>query len=566
MLKTFSGLAVVTLGAALTLQGCYRSVLEDRVGPDGGAGTDAGAGADARADAAADGAANAGPAAPLDFGADPSGAAALSTLSCPELTMPAASLTATVYVDANATGPEAGTKAAPFRTIAKAFGSAGPKGVIWVAAGMYPEQLIVPAKDLTLLGGFAPGFAGRTNACATVLEAPNANAPTFAAPSSVKSFTMEGLTVQKAMHAVFVLGDLKDPGTFTIARCVFQDNGSPERQGGAVVLDGVNARIFRSVFRNNRATKGAAVASNGKVTLTVDQNLFDHNLGYADHGGALYLSAQKTKISRNTFRSNATGVGIPGGGGWGGAVIVYSNSLTEIAKADFSFNVFTDNLAGIGGGVFVDDAAVVTMSHDLFYRNRSYPESGFLRGSAIYVDGTGFAEGGSTFTAEYLTVANNDYDDKGAPATSQAFGGNVYVEGFSKATFTNSIFWNNGANAFYVAGGPGTLLTVDNSIGASGCTTANAEQLIAADPSICAIGAGVFLPAAIDFGDEAADDYHEQSTAGRFSKGAWVLDAVTSPAIDRADPAAPVGSEPAPNGGRANLGAFAGTSEASKSP
>ena len=562
---TLLGLAVVALSATLTVGGCYRKVIEDGVGAEPGARTDADGGADAQGDGAR-GPEIAGPAAPLDFGTEPGGAAALSTLSCPELMMPAAALTATLYVDANATGAEAGTKAAPFRTIAKAFGTAAPKGVIWIAAGMYPEQLIVPAKDLTVLGGFARDFATRTNACATVLEAPNANAPVFAVPSSVKSFAMEGLTVQKAMHALFVLGDLMSPGSFTIARCVFADNGSPSMQGGAVVLDSVNARIFRSVFRNNRATKGAAVASNGNVTLTIDQNLFDHNLGYSDHGGALYISAQKTKISRNTFRGNATGVGLPAGGGWGGALIVYSNSLTEIAKADLSFNVFTDNLAGIGGGVFVDDAAVVTMSHDIFYRNRSYPESGFLRGSAIYVDGTGFPEGGSTFTAEYLTVANNDYDDKGAQGTSQAFGGNVYVEGFSKATFTNSIFWANGANPFYVAGGPGTLLTISDSIGTAGCTSANAEQLIPADPSICAIGAGVFLPGAIYFGDEAADDYHEQSTAGRYSNGSWVVDAVTSPAIDKANPAAPVGSEPAPNGNRANLGAFAGTSEASKSP
>jgi len=48
--------------------------------------------------------------------------------------------------------------------------------------------------------------------------------------------------------------------------------------------------------------------------------------------------------------------------------------------------------------------------------------------------------------------------------------------------------------------------------------------------------------------------------------GAFVDDAETSPAIDAGDPAAPVDLEPAPNGGRLNLGAFAGTPEASRSP
>ena len=52
---------------------------------------------------------------------------------------------------------------------------------------------------------------------------------------------------------------------------------------------------------------------------------------------------------------------------------------------------------------------------------------------------------------------------------------------------------------------------------------------------------------------------------GRFLKGAWVRDVVTSPAIDKADPAVKV-HEPAPNGNRANLGAFSRTDEASMSP
>jgi hypothetical protein len=335
----------------------------------------------------------------------------------------------------------------------------------------------------------------------------------------VKSFTIEGVTIQKAVRGLVAFGDAKEPGTFTIARCVFAQNGTTTALGGALVLDDVNARIFGSVFRDNRATKGAAIASGGNVALTIDQNVFDHNLGYSDHGGALYISAQKTKIARNTFRSNATGVGLPQGGGWGGALIVYSNSLNEIAKADLSYNVFTDNLAGIGGAVFVDDGSVVTMSHDLLYRNRSYPEGGVLRGSAIYVDGTGYQDGGSTFTAEYLTVANNNYDQKGAPGTASAMGGNVYVEGFSKASFTHSIFWNNGANPFYVAGGQASLLTIDDSVATRSCMSATSSGLAPASSTVCTIGASVSMPSKMDFGNEGADDY--RATAAHRDVGAF---------------------------------------------
>jgi len=49
-------------------------------------------------------------------------------------------------------------------------------------------------------------------------------------------------------------------------------------------------------------------------------------------------------------------------------------------------------------------------------------------------------------------------------------------------------------------------------------------------------------------------------------KGTWVTDNVSSPAIDKADPAASAADEPTPNGTRANLGVFGQTAEASKSP
>ena len=63
-------------------------------------------------------------------------------------------------------------------------------------------------------------------------------------------------------------------------------------------------------------------------------------------------------------------------------------------------------------------------------------------------------------------------------------------------------------------------------------------------------------------------DYHLQSQAGRWDPitGTWTRDDVTSPCIDAGNPMGPVGPEPAPNGGRANLGAYGTSTQASKSP
>ena len=65
--------------------------------------------------------------------------------------------------------------------------------------------------------------------------------------------------------------------------------------------------------------------------------------------------------------------------------------------------------------------------------------------------------------------------------------------------------------------------------------------------------------------DVAGGDLHVQSTVGRYLDGfGFTFDAYDSWAIDHANPASDFGSEPAPNGGRANIGAYGGTGYASK--
>jgi hypothetical protein len=62
-------------------------------------------------------------------------------------------------------------------------------------------------------------------------------------------------------------------------------------------------------------------------------------------------------------------------------------------------------------------------------------------------------------------------------------------------------------------------------------------------------------------------DYHLRSQAGHWDQetASWICDDVTSPCIDAGDPNGPLGSEPFPNGGYVNLGAYGGTAEASRS-
>ncbi|MBP8909912.1 MAG: leucine-rich repeat domain-containing protein [Phycisphaerae bacterium] len=63
-------------------------------------------------------------------------------------------------------------------------------------------------------------------------------------------------------------------------------------------------------------------------------------------------------------------------------------------------------------------------------------------------------------------------------------------------------------------------------------------------------------------------DYHLKSLAGRWDPvaGTWISDALTSPCIDSGDPQSPIAHEPMPHGNIVNMGAYGGTTEASKSP
>ncbi|MCK4625485.1 MAG: right-handed parallel beta-helix repeat-containing protein [Phycisphaerae bacterium] len=69
------------------------------------------------------------------------------------------------------------------------------------------------------------------------------------------------------------------------------------------------------------------------------------------------------------------------------------------------------------------------------------------------------------------------------------------------------------------------------------------------------------------FASPSAGDFHLKSKTGRWDPKAkkWVKDNLTSPCIDAGDPKADCSDEPAPNGGKVNVGAYGNTTEASKS-
>jgi len=199
----------------------------------------------------------------------------------------------------------------------------------------------------------------------------------------------------------------------------------------------------------------------------------------------------------------------------GDVVLVYPGLYTE--KINFLGKAITVQSAEDAAVLEAEDYFAV-----LFYngeRPGSVLKNFVIRNSfvAIFIDG-------SSPTISNLTVADN------------MFGIAAYGE--AQPSISNSIFWYNiygdifGCEARY------------------SCTAEPGQGNIDVDQL---------------FADPDGGDYHLLSEWGRCwpEHDVWVLDEVTSPCIDGGDPAGDYSSEPIPDGGRINMGAYGGTAYAS---
>ncbi len=176
-------------------------------------------------------------------------------------------------------------------------------------------------------------------------------------------------------------------------------------------------------------------------------------------------------------------------------------------------------------------------------------------------------------------------------------GGGLYVASAYAAELTQSMLWSNTGGAVFQISGK---LAVSNSVlSAAGAGTylyniaagdasvqADCNDLLVANNARAAnykgfVAETVFawqsdyakdirsLSHAPLFADPGARDFHEQSVivSGRFVVGQGYVtnDLQQSPLIDTGDPLADFSSEPAPNGGRMNVGLYGNTPQASKS-
>ena len=241
-----------------------------------------------------------------------------------------------------------------------------------------------------------------------------------------------------------------------------------------------------------------------------------------DSGGGMYNYDSSPTLTNCTFRENtATGTL-----SYGGGMYNYSNS----SHPTLTNCTFIGNSAGLrGGGICNYSYASPTLTNCTFIRNS--------------VDNYG--GGMSNYSYASPTLTNCTFIENSAFR-----GGGVYSYDDCILTLTNCILWDNTADS-----GPQlyknyscTLYVTYSCIQGGYSGTGNIDI----DPN---------------FADPCNNDYHLKSQAGRWNPiaASWIEDDVTSPCIDAGDPDGSIGDELFPDGGRINMGAYGGTTKASKS-
>jgi hypothetical protein len=446
--------------------------------------------------------------------------------------------------DDNQTGTEDGSAAHPFSTVQKAADKAAASGdVIQVAAGTYAGGTRIERKEVQLLGGFAggttAGYAAGTSGdfgsrapTTKITRLTGTNKLPALDLHYTKNSTVDGLVLSGGLNGIFTFGEVPAESSPTLSNNLIENNGFPDASGKFPNGAGIYAQkgaatITGNVIRDNTGDRGAGLASFCEK-LVASGNVIEHNIGHADHAGGFYITGADVTFTHNVVKSNESA-----GLGGGGLIFQDGNKPPGTTRALMAYNVYTDNLAAsTGSAFFVDDGAEATFDHELVYKNRCST----AHGEAIYVDG--YDTRGTT-----VRIVNSAIVDNPCTPVNPAVDASVFrIEHASRVTVENSILWGNGKDVTLL---DNSTLTVRYSI-TEQAHPGTGNQVV--DPQLA---------------NPAAADYHLRSTVGRFDRGSWVTDSASSPAIDAADPAAPFDLEPGPNGGRANLGNYGNTCEAS---
>ncbi len=284
-----------------------------------------------------------------------------------------------------------------------------------------------------------------------------------------------------------------------------------------------SGRTSRAVEAASRPTAGAcSFAATRSRTTWVS----------ATTGAACTSPSPDVRVTHNLIAGNVIGREL--GYGWGGGIIVFGQGTSAV----LSFNDITGNSAPSVGEWGVRRRRRGRAARPRADPRQRLPDGGTTGGVGIYVDG--YDTIGSQATLDHVTVAGHDCATRGR-----------------QRALRGGQFQGDDRQQHLLGQRRGRLharIAPRGSAGSTRCRRSRCRAKATCRSIRCS-------PTPV--GRTTTCD--RSAGAGITVVDGWTLDGEHSPAIDAGDPAAPYDDEPDPNGGRADLGAYGNTIEASKS-
>jgi parallel beta-helix repeat protein len=355
-----------------------------------------------------------------------------------------------------------------------------------------------------------------------------------------------------------------------LTNCTISDNMAGNDVGGVACAYGSSLTTTNCTISDNTAGNdvgGVSCAYDSSVTMincTVADNTVENDVGGVSCFNGSSVTMTNCNITNNTAANSVGGVSSY----LGGSSVTMTDCIVSANTA----------VKGLGGGICCAlDNASVTMIGCTIAANTSGEWSG---GGVACLHNASVSASHCTLTGNTAQLGGGGmliYDQSSATVSNCTIaqnramtigGGGIWCGQSSVSTVTNSIIRGNTAprgNEISVrkwtTGNTASTLTISYSNVGGGKAEVNVESGCTLDWGVGNIDADPY------FVDPTNDDFHLKSQAGRWDSESqtWIQDDVTSPCIDAGDPMSPIGWEPFPTGGFVNIGAYSGTSKASKS-
>jgi hypothetical protein len=254
-------------------------------------------------------------------------------------------------------------------------------------------------------------------------------------------------------------------------------------------------------------------------------NTISGNSAGADGGGAfVYTLAgfSAPQFLLNTVISNSAGLD------GGGLCPLESDGTLAMTASIINCLIISNSAGDAGGGIYVNYGVNATIYNDTVVANAAFSTS--LLGGLGNGGGIGFVEASGSGRIDSCLIYFNSATGNGPQVSLED--GSVAAVDYSDV--------QGGQAAIYLA----------NSTASTTDVLVYGAHNLATDPL---------------FGSPATGDYHLQSVLGRYNQatGTYVHDPASSPGLAAGDPAFTYSSQPLPNGGGIEMGAYGNTSQAS---